>query len=119
MRNFKNLIVWQKPMDLFVEIYKISSLLPPEERFNLVVHIRKDVVSISSNIAEGCSKSSDLHFKKFLADAIGSAFELESHLIGTSLVFQKLSEHIEKVYPLLTEIQKMLNAFIEKLKAKS
>lgn len=116
MRNFRNLIVWQKSMTLFVEIYKISNLLPPEEKFNLVVQIRKDVVSISSNIAEGCSKSSDLHFKKFLEDSIGSAFELESQLIGTSMVYPKLKEPIENIFPLLTEIQKMLNALIEKLK---
>lgn len=119
MRNFRKLTVWQKSMELFVEVYKISNLLPSEERFNLVVQIRKDVVSISSNIAEGCSKSTDTHFKKFLEDAIGSAFELESQLIGTSLVFPKLTEDIERVYPLLTEIQKMLNAFIEKLKTKN
>jgi four helix bundle protein len=103
-------------MDLFVEIYKLSNLLPAEERFNLTVQIRKDVVSISSNIAEGCSKSSDIHFKKFLEDSIGSAFELESQLIGTSSVYPKLKEEIEKIYPLLTEIQKMLNSLIEKLK---
>ncbi len=119
MRNFRNLIVWQKSMELFVEIYKISNLLPSEERFNLVVQIRKDVVSISSNIAEGCSKSSDIHFKKFLEDAIGSAFELESQLIGTAMVYPNLKEHIEKTFPLLTEIQKILNALIEKLKPKS
>jgi four helix bundle protein len=116
MRNFRNLKVWQKSMTLFVEIYRISNLLPSEERFNLVVQIRKDVVSISSNIAEGCSKSSDIHFKKFLEDSTGSAFELESQLIGTSMVYHKLKETIENVFPLLTEIQKMLNALIEKLK---
>jgi len=103
-------------MALFVEIYKISNLLPAEEKFNLVVQIRKDVVSISSKIAEGCSKSSDLHFKKFLEDSIGSAFELESQLIGTSMVYPKLKEPIENIFPLLTEIQKILNALIEKLK---
>ena len=53
-------------MELFVEVYKISNLLPSEERFNLVVQIRKDVVSISFNIAKGCFKSTDPHFKKFL-----------------------------------------------------
>ena len=116
MRNFRKLTVWQKSMDLFVEIYRISNLLPSEERFNLIVQIRKDVVSISSNIAEGSSRSTDLHFKKFLEDAIGSAFELESQLIGTSLVYPNLKTSIEKVYPLLNEIQRMLNAFIEKLK---
>ena len=116
MRNFRKLIVWHKSMELFVEVYKISNLLTAEEKFNLVVQIRKDVVSISSNIAEGCSKSTDRHFKKFLEDSIGSAFELESQLIGTSLVYPKIKPEIEKLFPLLSEIQKMLNAFIEKLK---
>lgn len=116
MRNFRELIVWQKSMDLFVEIYKLSSLFPPEEKFNLFAQIRKDVVSISSNIAEGCSKSTNKHFKKFLEDSIGSTFELESQLIGTTFVFPKLKEVIEKIFPLLHEIQKMLNTFIERLK---
>ena len=65
MRNFRELIVWQKSMNLFVEVYKLSNLLPSEEKFNLVVQIRKDVVSISSNIAEGCSKSTNAHLKNF------------------------------------------------------
>jgi len=116
MRNFRNLVVWQKSMKLFVDIYKFSVLLPPEERFNLMIQIRKDVVSISSNIAEGCSKSTDAHFKKFLEDSIGSAFELESQLIGISLVFPHLKESAESHFPLITEVQKMLNALIEKLK---
>lgn len=103
-------------MDLFVKVYQLSNLLPSEEKFNLVVQIRKDVVSISSNIAEGCSKSTDAHFKKFLEDSIGSAFELESQLIGITLVFERFKENVEKILPLLHEIQKMLNAFIEKLK---
>ena len=103
-------------MTLFVEIYNISNLLPSEEKFNLIVQIRKDVVSISSNIAEGCSKSSDIHVKKFIEDALGSAFELETQLIGISMVYPKLKEPVENVFSLLTEIQKMLNALIEKLK---
>jgi four helix bundle protein len=116
MRNFRNLIVWQKSMTLFVEIYNLSNLLPPEEKFNLVIQIRKDVFSISSNIAEGCSKSTNAHFKRFLEDSIGSAFELESQLTGIILVFPKLKENAEKIFHLLNEIQKMLNALIEKLK---
>ena len=116
MRNFRNLIVWQKSMTLFVEIYSLSNLLPAEERFNLAVQIRKDVVSISSNIAEGCAKTTDAHFKRFLEDSMGSAFELESQLIGIRLIYPHLNEKIESLFPLLNEIQKMLNAFIEKLK---
>lgn len=103
-------------MNLFVEVYKLSDLLPQEEKFNLIGQIKKDVVFISSNIAEGCSKSTNKHFKKFLEDSIGSAFELESQMIGATLVFPKLKETIEKMFPLLHEIQKMLNTFIERLK---
>ena len=118
MRNFRKLIVWQKSMELFVEVYNLSKLLPPEEKFNLVVQIRKDVVSISSNIAEGCAKSTDAHLRKFLEDSIGSAFELESQLIGITLVFPHFKDDVEKIFPLLYEIQKMLNAFSETLKTK-
>lgn len=116
MRNFRELIVWKKSMNLFVEVYELSNKLPKEEKFNLVIQIRKDVVSISSNIAEGCSKSTNAHFKKFLEDSIGSAFELESQLIGITMIFPELKETVEKIFPLLYEIQKMLNTFIGKLK---
>lgn len=116
MRDFRKLLVWQKSMELFREVYRFSNLLPQEEKFNLTVQIRKDVVSIASNIAEGASKSSSLHFKKFLEDAIGSAFELETQLMGIAMVYTHLEGEVQKILPALTEIQKMLNGLIEKIK---
>ncbi len=116
MRNFRNLTVWQKSIVLSVQVYELSRTFPPEEKFGLTNQLRRAVVSISSNIAEGCSKSTDAHFKKFLEDAIGSAFEVESQLVITSQVYTHLQENIEKLFPLMKEVQKMLNSLIEKLK---
>jgi four helix bundle protein len=116
MRNFRNLIVWQKSILFSIQIYEITRLFPPEEKFGLVSQLRRAAVSIPSNIAEGCSKATDAHFKKYLEDAIGSAFEVETQLLITCRVYTHLQENIEKLLPLMNEVQKMLNSMVEKLK---
>lgn len=116
MRNFRNLTVWQKSMCLAEEIYKVTQLFPGEEKFGLTMQLRRANVSIASNIAEGCAKPTDAHFKLFLENAIGSAFEIESQLLIAARVFVNLKENIEKILPVINEVQKMLNSLIEKLK---
>lgn len=116
MRNFRNLIVWQKSFDLSVKIYELTKLFPSDERFGLISQLRRASISIISNIAEGAPKSSDLHFKKFLEDAIGSAFEMESQLLISCQIYPHLQKSITEItLPLLIEVQKMLNSMISKL----
>lgn len=81
MHNFKELIVWQKARKLVKEIYLLTKQLPEEERFGLVSQMRRSVVSIPSNIAEGSGRGSNKDFVRFLDIAVGSAFELETQLI--------------------------------------
>ena len=66
MSIYKNLIVWQKAMDLSVEIYKITAVLPEEEKFGLCSQMRRAVISIPSNIAEGHSRRAKKEFIHFL-----------------------------------------------------
>ena len=80
MRNFRELKIWQKGIDIVVEIYVLTALLPAEEKYGLKSQLQRAVISIPSNIAEGCSRESDPDFKKFLEYAIGSAFEIETSL---------------------------------------
>jgi four helix bundle protein len=74
MHNFKDLKVWQKSVDLAVAIYRITSGFPSEEKFGLVSQMRRSAVSISSNIAEGCAKSSKKSFSNSLDISFGYKF---------------------------------------------
>lgn len=115
MQNYKDLIVWQKSMNLVVEIYKLVKLLPKEETYALSDQMRRAVVSIPSNIAEGYGRNSTRDYIKFLKVARGSCFELETQLQACVLV-DYLSEEDAKVsFGFLDEIIKMLNALVKKL----
>ena len=76
MQSFKEMLVWQKSMDLVEEVYRIIKLLPSDERYALIDQIKRSSVSIPSNIAEGRGRNSDREFLRFLNIANGSAYEL-------------------------------------------
>lgn len=81
MHQFEKLKIWQKAMDIAEKVYRMSSGIPNDERFNLVHQIKKCAVSIPSNIAEGSGRNSKNEFVRFLGIANGSAFELITQLI--------------------------------------
>lgn len=81
IRNFKDLRVWQKGIDLVKEIYTITQNFPKEEQYGLTSQIRRTVVSIPSNIAEGFRRRYSREQKQFLNIALGSSAELETQLI--------------------------------------
>lgn len=113
-RNFKDYPVWQKARALNKDIYSLN--LPYAEKKGLVDQIRRASVSISSNIAEGCGRSSNIEFARFLEIALGSAFEVESQLI---LCFD-LGFITEAVYTdvctKVIDIQKQLTGLIRTVK---
>jgi four helix bundle protein len=113
MASFKELIVWQKAIDLTVYTYEIAKLLPAEEKFGLSSQITRAAVSIPSNIAEGYRRNNKAEYRHFCALALGSAAELETQLI----IIQKVYKHLEVTNAgvLNIEIQKMLTALISKL----
>lgn len=116
MRNFRNLIIWQKSFDLCLKIYELTKLFPSEEKFGLISQLRRAAVSIPSNIAEGAAMSTDAHYCKFLQTAIGSSFEIETQLLISCQIYPFLQKSIrEIILPLLIEVQKMLNSMISKL----
>lgn len=81
MRDFRKLQIWKDVVELVISTYKLAQLLPSTEKFELASQIQRAVVSVSINIAEGCSRNSDIEFKRFLEIAIGSTFELETQLM--------------------------------------
>lgn len=117
MRNFRNLNIWKEGIILVKEIYKLSNKLPKEEKFGLKSQICRAAVSIPSNIAEGCSRNSEIEFKRFLEISIGSSFELETQLIIIAELQYISEEEIKSIIEVLSKEQKMINTLINKLKA--
>ena len=118
IRDFRDLEVWQKSMDLAVDVYMIARRFPREERFELTSQLRKAVVSVSSNIAEGSGRATTKDLLNFLATARGSLRESESLL----LLSQRLgyvSEHdLKAVIQLVHRVGQMLTALRKKLRTK-
>lgn len=115
MRNFRELQVWQKAMEIAAKMYTLTKTFPSEEKFGLVSQLNRASVSISSNIAEGASRGSDKDFRRFLEIAIGSAFEVESQLLLSQKVGFVSAEQVKELLVLLNEEQRMLSVFIKKL----
>ena len=116
--DYRQLKVWQKAMDLTVEIYNLVKRLPREETYALSDQMRRAVVSIPSNIAEGQGRNSDKEFINFLSIARGSVWELETQIEICERLHYIDSELASKVYSLTTEVSKMLNSLSNSLKSK-
>jgi four helix bundle protein len=112
MRDFKKLLIWQKAMDLIVEVYKTVGSFPSEERYGLRAQATRSAVSIASNIAEGSAKKSEKEYKHYCETALGSSFELETHMHVASRLGWLKTQH---VMDLIVEEQKMLTSFMDKL----
>lgn len=97
------------------EVYLLSGLLPKEEKYGLKSQMCRAAVSIPSNIAEGCSRNSDIEFRRYLEMAIGSTFELETQLILLKEIGFTHEENLIDVFALLSSEQKMINALITKI----
>lgn len=119
MRNFRELNIWKEGITIVKETYKLSKRLPNQEKYGITSQMCRAAISIPSNIAEGCSRNSELEFKRYLEIAIGSSFELETQLI---IIFELsyISENEMKlILDILSKEQKMINNLISKLKANS
>jgi len=81
VRSYRDLLVWQKGMDLAAEVYRLSRLWPKEELYGLTSQVRRAAASIPANIAEGYGRQSAASYAQFLKIARGSLRELETHLL--------------------------------------
>ena len=110
--GYKNLIVWQKSVELVVEVYKLTEKFPKTEAYGLISQIQRSAVSIPSNIAEGSRRRGGKEFQYFLSISFGSGSELETQIeIVKRLPFGK-NLNYEKIDILLDEVMKMLNVMI-------
>jgi four helix bundle protein len=115
INSYRDLIVWQKSVDLVVEVYKLTDRFPKAEIYGIVSQMRRCAVSISSNIAEGRRRGSRKDFRQFLIIAYSSGAELETQIEISKRL--KFAENIEfkKIDDLLLEVMKMLNKMIANL----
>lgn len=108
MKDFKNLKVWHKSIELVKLIYQNTKAFPKEEIFGIVGQMRRCVISIPSNIAEGPGRGTKKEFNHFLNIALGSAYELETQLIISNELNFIPNEYFNKSNSLLDEIRKMI-----------
>ena len=115
IKSYRDLIVWQKAMELVTDVYKLSGNFPKEEQYGLTLQIRRSAVSVPSNIAEGYGRKSTNDYIRFLQIACGSLYELQTQLeIGVNLTYIARNNS-EGIFALLNEIERMLNSMIKKL----
>lgn len=109
IKTYKELIVWQKSILLANEVFILTKSFPPSELYGLVQQIRRAVVSIPSNIAEGYGRKSPNEYAHFISVAYGSALEVETQLILSRELVMTKKEEFSKSTALLEEVLKMLN----------
>lgn len=119
MQDFRKLEVWQKAYKLSLDIYRFTIKFPNEEKFGLTSQMRRAAISICSNLAEGCGRSGDADFARFIQIAFGSACELECQiLISSDLGFMAKNDQSVTEQQLI-EIKCMLASLLKKLRAES
>lgn len=116
--SYRSLIVWQKAIDLVVDIYTLTEQFPSAEKFGLISQMRRSAVSIASNIAEGKYRRSKKDYVNFLSIAFSSGAELETQIIISKRLQGLRHLDYTSVDLLLLEIMRMLNALICRLRSK-
>jgi four helix bundle protein len=115
INSYKDLLVWQRGMDLVETVYRVTAKLPSTEQFGMISQMRRCAISVPSNIAEGYGRQATGEYRHHLLISRGSLLELETQ----SLLCQRLKylpeEEIASVLDEITEISKMLGSLISKL----
>lgn len=108
--HFKDLLVWQKGMELAERVYQLTERFPPEERFGLVSQMRRAAVSVPSNIAEGQARQSTREFLQFMSHAMGSLAELETQVLLSERLKRCTPEDTIEIHRLIADLDRMLRA---------
>ena len=115
MKNFKELRIWQRGMDIAVNSFKLTENFPKEEKYGLSSQITRAAVSIPSNIAEGSSRRSERDYARFVEISLGSSYELETQLLIAQRLTYGNQELLSQTLLDVNDEQKMLMGFGNKL----
>jgi four helix bundle protein len=118
IHSYKDLIVWQKSIELVVAVYELTEKFPREEIYGLTLQMRRAAVSIASNIAEGRFRGTKKDFSQHLRVSYSSGAELETQIIIAKKLPKTKTLDYFKVNSLLEEVMKMLNKMIRNLNSK-
>jgi four helix bundle protein len=119
VRSYRDLLVWQRAMDIAVETYALSRAYPRDELFSLTSQSRRAAASIAANIAEGYGRSTKPAYLNFLRIAQGSLKELETHLILAERIGATPSGSTDDLLKNADELGRMLHGLISKLQSHS
>ena len=114
IHNFRELVAWQKAMELAKNVYRITKSFPVEERYALTSQIQRAVTSIPSNIAEGAGRPTQKETAHFLSFSLGSAYELETELTLANSFEYINNDTYKQLMSDLVEVQKLVFALIKK-----
>jgi four helix bundle protein len=118
VKSFRELLVWQRSIDLCLAVYDFTSSFPSDELYGLRNQLRRASVSIPSNIAEGCGRRSTGELIQFAAIARGSNFEVQTQLVLANKLRYGMNTSLSECDRLSEEVGRMLNAWITSLKRK-
>jgi four helix bundle protein len=119
MQDFHNLDVWQRAHSLTLAIYKLTKTFPDDKRFGLVNQLRRSCASIGANLAEGCGRGTDADFCRHVQIAMGSACEVEYHLLlAKDLGYLPNEEHLALTVE-VCRVKKMLTSLLQRLRLAS
>ena len=113
MRNYRELQVWTKAHSLTLELYRLSRLFPKEELYGIVAQLRRAASSIGANLAEGCGRQTQPEFARFVRVAMGSASELDYHLVLARDLGLLNHDSYTQMSKQLTDVRKMLASLLK------
>lgn len=119
MQNYRHLLAWQKAHASAVNVHRLTESIPRSGNAGLVSQIRRAAQSVPANLAEGCGRSSDADFSKFVQIAIGSSTELEHHLHFAFDIALIHREHFEARQKEIVEVRRMMIGLLKKLRPAS
>ena len=118
-QTYRDLVAWQKAMELVTEVYRVTQRFPKEEMYGLTAQLRRAAVSVPSNIAEGQARYSHLDFQRFLRQARGSLVEIETQLlIAVNLGFMDAKD-AKPILSRAAEVGRILNGLLASIRKRT
>jgi four helix bundle protein len=117
--SFRNLVVWQRSIELTIAVYMLTASFPDSERFGLTNQLRRAAVSVASNIAEGYGRTTKEEYLQFLGHTRGSSSEVETQIIISKSLGFDSDPLLHSTEELCSEVGRMLNAMMKSLRLKS
>ena len=117
-QSFKDLVVWQRAIELTIDVYKLTSKFPDSERFGLTNQMRRASVSVASNIAEGYGRSTKGEYVQFLGHARGSCSELETQIVIAKKLEFGAPQNLQSAESLCNDVGRLLGELMKSIRSK-